>query len=87
MAACSSACGWCGRCTDAWEQRPEQEEIRRCDICGAPLHWTDRHGLGPIRIVCLGEFCSDRCANEGSERHARALRTRQPSHDMKETVR
>jgi hypothetical protein len=76
MAGCSSACGYCGRCTEAWEQAPEQEDIRRCDTCGVPMHWTDRGGLGPIRIVSLGEFCSTRCADTASEQHALALQAR-----------
>ena len=40
------------------------------------MHWTDRGYRGPIRIVCLGEFCSDGCATEASEQHALALRSR-----------
>ena len=77
MSACSAACGWCGRCTGAWEfQSAAVDELRRCDTCGAPMHWTDRGGRGPIRIVCLGEFCSERCADEASEQHALALGTR-----------
>lgn len=75
MAGCSSACGFCGRCTEAWEQRPESEDLRRCDSCGVPMHWTDRGGRGPIRIVSVGEFCSDRCATEGSQQHARSMQS------------
>jgi len=81
MAGCTSACGYCGRCTESWERpvssRPTGD-FRRCDICTVPLHWTDRGGRGPIRIVCLGEFCSERCATEASEQHARALQSRTP---------
>lgn len=75
MAACSSACGWCGRCTEAWEHPIAVDDFRRCDTCGVALHWTDRGGRGPIQIVCLGEFCSDRCANDASEQHARAMQS------------
>jgi hypothetical protein len=78
MAGCTSACGYCGRCTTGRESREEPyvEDIRRCDGCGTVMHWTDRGYRGPIRIVCLGEFCSDGCATEASEQHALALRSR-----------
>jgi len=76
MAACSSACGYCGRCTDAWERPLLSDDLPHCDTCGVSMPWTIRQYQGPIRIVLLGDFCSERCANEASEQHARAMQHR-----------
>lgn len=54
----------------------EPEPRPGCDICGMPLHWTMRHGLGPVRIVSVGEFCSDACANQGCLKHEAAMSKR-----------
>jgi hypothetical protein len=38
MSACSSACGWCGRCSEAWERgtkTPAAPKVKRCKDCGA----------------------------------------------------
>lgn len=70
--------GYIGRSTGP-RREPAVDDLRRCDHCTVVLHWTDRGGRGPIRIVCLGEFCSDRCANEASEQHARALQPATPT--------
>lgn len=57
-------------------REPDVSELRRCDTCTAPMHWTDRKGLGPIHLIGVGWFCSDRCADLGSERHHRVMRRR-----------
>ena len=79
---CSERCGYCGMCSEAWE-RPPVEDLRRCDTCTVAMHWTDRGGKGPIRIVGLGEFCSDRCATEASDQHALAVGGRHESQQSK----
>lgn len=62
MSACGAGCGHCGACSLASEREPDVDALRRCGSCDVPMHWTDRGGMGPIRIPGLGEFCSDGCA-------------------------
>jgi hypothetical protein len=35
-AGCGPGCGWCGRCTEAWEYDP-QEDDRELDDNGQPV--------------------------------------------------
>jgi hypothetical protein len=37
MSGCSSACGYCGRCTDAWEG-PEPEFCVSCVSCSRDFY-------------------------------------------------
>lgn len=73
--ACSWRCGWCGRCSEAWEGNPrDDDDLLRdvCDTCGEAI------GLyGRITISGVGQFCSRICANAGTAKHeARMLRPR-----------
>lgn len=37
MTACGPNCGWCGRCTAAWDREDEEPEPDICDYCSRPL--------------------------------------------------
>lgn len=50
-AACGEGCGWCGRCTAAWER--EAPETPPCDHCRG-------EAFDPVTTP-LGVYCSSRC--------------------------
>lgn len=66
MNACTSRCGWCGACDDGIREGQEPREYLTCDTC---------HGdaFQPISLQGVGIFCSQTCADAGSEKHAQHL--------------
>jgi hypothetical protein len=62
--ACSSACGWCGRCTNG--QRPNC----RCPQCGDEF-WKGRDDVGDLCDAC----CAERDAVQDALRRARRIET------------
>lgn len=67
MAGCSSACGWCGRCTEEWEHPIDREFYPQCDECCCPIT------VGAVSLAGVGIFCSHKCANRGALKHETAL--------------
>ena len=67
MSGCSSRCGWCGACTEAWEHPLEPQFYPTCDECGQTI------SLGTVSLQGVGIFCSHRCANRGALKHEMAL--------------
>ena len=55
MNACSSRCGYCGRCTDAHEALSEPREYLFCDECHQDAFY-------PVSLP-FGVFCSHGCAD------------------------
>lgn len=42
MTACGPSCGWCGRCTAAWEREDDDEpEPDICPYCSRPFDDND----------------------------------------------
>ena len=55
---CGAGCGFCGRCTAAWER--EDEPAEACAHCGGELP------SAPVDAIVLttGAFCSVQCVDE-----------------------
>lgn len=59
-AACSSACGYCGRCTAAWEADDERDDSPAparevCDWCGGTGDKVQEAPNGMDLVVPCGE--------------------------------
>lgn len=55
MSACSSACGWCGRCTRyGWEESSSPKWRAVCDDCGRLLVHPKRDADGKVRCYDCG---------------------------------
>lgn len=51
MNACSSACGYCGRCTDDDDARPNWGLERTCQDCGDPVMVDPREAYA-LHVYC-----------------------------------
>lgn len=72
MGACSPSCGWCGRCTAAWEAYAEPEHIKWCAECGKDV-------FGGVTIAGMGTYCSLACAQKDeADRSARVESKQDP---------
>lgn len=72
LAACSHVCGFCGRCSGAWEGGgdPEQVSFLTCDECGGDAFY-------PRSLSGVGVFCSDKCANRACLKHEARMTQRE----------
>lgn len=68
MAACTAACGYCGRCTEWWERREPDEPTATCDECGK----TDVR----VTLAGLGGFCSRTCADKAEAKFTERMMRR-----------
>lgn len=68
MNACNQGCGWCGRCTDAFELSPAPLEYVFCDECKQDAFY-------PVSLP-FGVFCSHACADIAEKKFAEGMKRR-----------
>jgi len=67
--ACSSACGWCGACTDNLTDTPPARDYLFCDECG-------RDVFRPVSLAGVGVCCSRECMDQLEAKYAQRMEAR-----------
>ena len=66
MNACTSRCGYCGRCTDDHHDTPPKREYYTCDLCGHDAFW-------PVTLAGVGIACCRGHMDELVKKHEAAM--------------